>query len=346
MPFGSLADDTASAFVSPQYLPPRFVIRDPRNLRKEDIQAFLMHVMERQRNNAEDGFRFNVYEKKRDDHHVALYPGDGVETSTRYVKRQRVPRRTKNKIGTRNNADPGDLGPAEQDLGAGKRLGDAADEVRDCDEDGEWEADIEDVCENSEDDVRDPGTGDIWAGGAENLAGAGEWDPVADDGGAGSLGGTIIHERTINVSAMPYAGPEIHHAHHNHSPIGPRQSQGDSLTLVGQSMANELIAHGYSLEHPVNGPNDGYPQYMVPVSALASLPTDMTDYGAGQGGDLIPIDPILLANTPNHLGRHPSLGIHHRQVRTSDQLAEEEAEALTRQLASRRRPKRNSRYIP
>ena len=62
IPLASLEKAT-SKFVSTQYLPTSFIIQDPCNLKKQEIQSFLLHIKQwQEQHNPEELFRFQGYE--------------------------------------------------------------------------------------------------------------------------------------------------------------------------------------------------------------------------------------------------------------------------------------------
>lgn len=346
MPFASVAKDTTSTFVLAHYLPPNFVIRDPRNLRKEEIQTLLTHILGRQRIKADDAFRFNMFETIRDTHFAAVYPG-GAETGTRHVRKERRPRRGKVRampIGTGGN-DGRSSHSAGQQIAIGNGVCDDGPENHGHGTAGwDGQADFEELSQGDEDVVKDSGMADMEEG-DEESGGIEEMDVVWE--GGGGHGGiespepTGARQPSIHRSAFASGVPDGPYgkATHHHT----QNTQVESFTIVDQSTANSLIAHGISLGNPVNGPNDGDPKYLVPISVLSSLPTGTQVPNTEQSSETVPIDPLLLLMTHNtHIDGNS--GPIHRHLRTADQLAEEEAQLLTRQLGSRRQPKPNSRY--
>ena len=84
VPFASLEKAT-SKFVSPQYLPASFIIQDPHNLKKQEIQSFLLHIKQRQEwHNPEEVFHFRGYERRgKEELEAALYPDSAIHDQDR-----------------------------------------------------------------------------------------------------------------------------------------------------------------------------------------------------------------------------------------------------------------------
>ena len=76
IPFAAIADQT-SAFINPEYLPPTFKWRDPRNLQKSCIEDFFDHVLQRQTaHRLKKAFRFKAVKASDRSVSPANYPND------------------------------------------------------------------------------------------------------------------------------------------------------------------------------------------------------------------------------------------------------------------------------
>ena len=78
-----------------------------------------------------------------------------------------------------------------------------------------------------------------------------------------------------------------------HQPAQGTSAPGNHLTLIDQASMAKLLRQGHAPVPPVNGPNDGDPQYAVPVTAL-----NLLEHPPIIGGDGIPVDPALLSVRP------------------------------------------------
>jgi hypothetical protein len=84
-------------------LPAGFVMRDPRNLKRDAIECFLKHLQRRQQAvNAENAFRFSHYEKCSQLHH-ALYHDTAAITDDSPADPQSKSKKRKN---NRRDAGP------------------------------------------------------------------------------------------------------------------------------------------------------------------------------------------------------------------------------------------------
>jgi hypothetical protein len=88
------------------------------------------------------------------------------------------------------------------------------------------------------------------------------------------------------------------------SNIAPSQ---ESTTIINQRQMSRLLPHGYLTPIPINGPNDGPPQYEVPVETLdiLSVPTPelpSTDLNLPGSPNMLAVDPVLL--DINHQSEH------------------------------------------
>ena len=78
VPFEQVERDTAR-FVASEYRPTNVIIKDPRNMPKNDIALLLRHVYERQNNvGCENAFRFKIYLGRDKQDVVAKYPRPSV----------------------------------------------------------------------------------------------------------------------------------------------------------------------------------------------------------------------------------------------------------------------------
>ena len=76
IPFKAIADRT-SLFISPEYLPAGFKLRDPRNMHKSVIEDFFDHILQRQTaQGPERAFRFKAIKARDGSASLAHYPTD------------------------------------------------------------------------------------------------------------------------------------------------------------------------------------------------------------------------------------------------------------------------------
>lgn len=89
-------------------MPKNIVIKEAKNMQKEDIHRFLDHILTRQKKfGVENAFRFKIYLKKRKEY-LAEYPTAAGRRKTKHGK-DRCTSKSKNQL---NDADDGDAGAA------------------------------------------------------------------------------------------------------------------------------------------------------------------------------------------------------------------------------------------
>jgi hypothetical protein len=210
VPYGSLAKDTLK-FVDAEYMPNAFVICDPRNLKKAQLQSFLKHLQSRQMTQSADQvFRFSHFERRTQLHtqlHKALY-GDEKEI------------------------------PAVMSSNARPVVEKARHNTRDHDKD------------------------------LENVQ-------------------STAASHTTGCNLTDIASPESNNI------------AQESMVIIDHGQMSTLISHGYLTSIPLNGPNEGPPQYQVPVKALdiLSVPTpELPDTVLDMPGspNTLAVDPVLL----------------------------------------------------
>ena len=98
VPFASVECET-SKFISPVFLPASFIIKDPWNQRKDEIESLLGHIKSRQEKHMpEEVFQFCGYQRKGDTKlKIANYP-DGKQTKNQECKKKAAPRRASNAV--------------------------------------------------------------------------------------------------------------------------------------------------------------------------------------------------------------------------------------------------------
>lgn len=194
-------------------MPTGFLMRDPRNLKKKDLQNFLEHIQSRQRTqSANEVFRFGHFER-RSQLHKALYSDEEERPLAAVTPRNTRPARQKSKRNT---------GKHDKDHEDSQSRSTAA--VHTSDTTGHELADI-----------------------------------------ASSESGSAAEQSTI---------------------------------IIDQSQMSRLISHGYPTSIPINGPNEGPPQYQVPVEALGLLSVltpklPGSDLDLPGGSNTIAVDPDL-----------------------------------------------------
>lgn len=73
VPYKSLEEET-TRFIEEQYMPPGFVMKDPKKLHKNAEIKLLTHILQRQQSvGVEQAFRFHIYQNKKGEHD-ARYP--------------------------------------------------------------------------------------------------------------------------------------------------------------------------------------------------------------------------------------------------------------------------------
>ena len=98
-------------------------------------------------------------------------------------------------------------------------------------------------------------------------------------------GASALHKPAQNVSAQDVSS--------SHQLAQGTSARGNHLTLIDQASMAKLLRQGHAPVPPVNGPNDGEPQYAVPVTAL-----NLLEHPPIINGDGIPVDPALLSVHP------------------------------------------------
>lgn len=92
VPYDKLQKDTAR-FIASKYLPDNIIIKDPRNMLKEDVARLLRHIYERQINEGvHKAFRFKVFLGKEKKDQTARYedPNIPLTPTVRQTIRKRV----------------------------------------------------------------------------------------------------------------------------------------------------------------------------------------------------------------------------------------------------------------
>jgi len=82
VPFKAIQANT-SRFVDEQYIPSNLVIKEAKNMQKEDVIHLLEHIKARQTEHGpEEAFRFRIYVKKNSEH-LSKYPRKGLRQRSR-----------------------------------------------------------------------------------------------------------------------------------------------------------------------------------------------------------------------------------------------------------------------
>jgi hypothetical protein len=82
------------------------------------------------------------------------------------------------------------------------------------------------------------------------------------------------------------------------TPAPPQTSAPDGMMIINQALMAQLLDQGYPSISPFNGPNDGDPQYAVPVADLGRL--NLLEVPARSS---IPVDLVLLSD--HHVAPRP-----------------------------------------
>jgi hypothetical protein len=92
VPYASIEHET-SKFISLEFSPASFIVKDPRNQRKEEIESLLGYIKSRQeKHKPEEVFQFRGYQRKGDTKlMIANYP-DGKQTNKQDHKKKAGPK--------------------------------------------------------------------------------------------------------------------------------------------------------------------------------------------------------------------------------------------------------------
>ena len=213
VPFSSLTTNTME-FVSPEYLPEDLSIRDPRNMKKHEIQSFFAHI------------------KHRQDHH-------GAENAFRFIKALGKNQET---LGT-DYPDTTHLTQAQVQLLPKKRKG----------------------------------------------------KEKAPDAVALNTRKSALNTRTSALNT------DVTSALDEPAPTDTSHNDDAPMAIIDQASMMALVAQGYPPVPPLNGPNDGDPQYAVPTATLQKLNLQAlpSRSNAGRHEDM-PVDPLLVAPRRRH----------------------------------------------
>jgi hypothetical protein len=115
-------------------------------------------------------------------------------------------------------------------------------------------------------------------------------------------------QRDIQASPRKRKGKEKATAPNNTAPNStapnnPAQTSApDGMMMINQALMARLLDQGYPSISPFNGPNDGDPQYAVPVADLERL-----NFLEVPARSSIPLDPVLLSD--HHVAPRPKYGM-------------------------------------
>jgi hypothetical protein len=373
VPYRKLEEEWSN-FAKPQYFPPGFIIKDPRNLKKEQILSFLHHVKNRQDlYGAEDAFRFSHYLTKNS------------RVSACYSEQLRSRPPTMEATPSDNPIMPLVHSP-DKPTGVSR----LAEETRlessqDVTNIGSLETIGNEI--QAPDNLYHPGlAGDTPT--HRNMTGSdgsSSYTPI----GMNPIGKETLGNKPIGskpIGSKPIGNNPIHTKPHCRPTLDDTHIGSQPLVLISQGHRDMLLPLGVGVGAPINGPNDGPPQYAIPRSFIhthasmlqsnVSQSDDADMYlGAGNVADsqqldtgidelsrvlkigTVPIDPVLIANCDNDIGRvkgksHFSYALERIEIhnvteaarkprtrRMADDLALIEAEQLVAR-PSRRRSKR------